>query len=187
MCRVRSLDDGRQGAAFLNAVPVWWSADADVALLALHAPHSDRGSDVPPITWTYVPESEPINVTAVGFPEADIEDGIRESRQISGLLNPLSGVKSGRLVVHVSGRIGQIFSGAGSSWAEMSGAALFAEDVHLGVVLVDADAAHPERLERWVLPAHTFADDTSFLRWMRWDEDKGRWSRSEAPSSERAY
>ena len=93
-------------------------------------------------------------------------------------------MKSGRLVIHVSESIGQISSGAGSSWAGISGAALFAEDVLIGVVLVDADAVHPERLERWVLPAHTFADDTSFLRWIRWDEDKGRWSRSEAHSSE---
>jgi len=175
ICRVRSLDAGERGEAFLNAVPVWWSAHHDVALLALTTPHY-----VPPVTWADVPESEPINVTAVGFPEADTEEGIRESRQISGLLSPLAGVKAGRFVIHVSGSIGQISAGAGSSWAGMSGAALFAVDldVLIGMVLVDADAAHPERLELWALPAHTFADDPSFLHWIRWDGGEGRWIRS---------
>ncbi len=77
-----------EGGAFLDAVPVWWSADADVALLALTTPCSDRGSNVPPITWANVPESKSIDVTAVGFPEADTKNDIRESRQITGHLNP---------------------------------------------------------------------------------------------------
>jgi len=177
VCRVRSLDAGR-GKSFLNAVPVWWSADADVALLALTTACSDQENNVPPITWTNVPESEPIYVTAVGFPEADTKEGIRESRQLSGQLVPLSGVKAGRFVIHVSGNIGKISPNIGSSWAGMSGAALFAEDILIGVVLVDADSAHPERLELWALPVHTFADDPSFIHWIRWDGGEGRWNRS---------
>ena len=179
VCRVRALKPGG-GGTFLDAVPVWWSADADVALLALTTPCSDRGSDVPPITWANVPESKSIKVTAVGFPEADTENGIRESRQISRLLNPLSGVKTGRLRHPREWKHRQTPPGTGSSWAGMSGAALFAvaEDVLIGIVLVDADAEHPERLELWALPAHTFADDPSFLHWIRWDGGEERWSRS---------
>ncbi len=86
----------------------------------------------------------------------------------------------------MSGSIGKNPLGVGSSWAGMSGAALFADDFLIGVVLVDAESAHPERLELWALPADTFADDPSFLHWIRWDRGEGRWSRSkETPSSER--
>jgi|SRR6185437_6720606 len=56
VCRVRTLDAG-QGASFLNAVPVWWSAKAYVALSALIPPFSNRGSEVSPITWARVLES----------------------------------------------------------------------------------------------------------------------------------
>ena len=70
----------------------------------------------------------------------------------------------------------------------MSGVDLFAEDALIGVVLVDADVAQPERLELWALPAHTFADDPPFLHWICWNGGEGGWNRSkETPSSEMAY
>jgi HEAT repeat protein len=184
ICRVRSLRV-RGGTAFEDAVPVWWTADADVALLALSAPPSGRdGVVVPSITWADVAQSQPVEVTAVGFPEADVEQGLRESRQISGHLNPLSGLKAGRYVISVGETIGRVPTGATSSWAGMSGAAVFAEDVLVGLLLVDADPTHPERLELWALPARTFADHPSFLRWIHWGGGDGTWIRSlEPPSS----
>jgi hypothetical protein len=183
LCRVRSLAAGA-GAAFLDAVPVWWSAAADVVLLVLVDPRAASAS-VPPITWSEIPESDPIDVNAVGFPQADTTEGVRESRQISGQLNPLSGVKSGRFVIHINESIGRVPANASSSWEGISGAALFAGDVLVGLILVDADAAHPERLELWALPAKTFADDPVFVSWTCWDGGEGSWERSkELASSE---
>jgi tetratricopeptide (TPR) repeat protein len=184
-CRVRSLAAGG-GGAFVDAIPVWWSKNADVALLALAAQKTQ-----PPvsrtITWADVPESEPLDVKAVGFPEADSENGVRESRQISGRLNPLSGVKAQRFVIQVSGSIRELPTVAESSWAGMSGAALFSGDFLVGVMLVDADVRHPERLELWALPARAFANDPAFLRWIRWDGGEGAWTfSSESPPTSMA-
>jgi hypothetical protein len=182
VCRVRSLTAGG-GSAFVDAIPVWWSENADVALLALTAQGIQAGVSQT-ITWADVRDGEPIDVTAVGFPEADTENGVRESRQISGRLNPLSGVKARRYVIHVSGSIGELPAAAGSSWAGMSGAALFSGDVFVGVVLVDADVLHPERLELWAVPARAFANDRAFLNWIRWDGGERAWIfSSESPPS----
>jgi Trypsin-like peptidase domain len=184
ICRVRSLAAGR-GGPFVDAIPVWWSESADVALLALTQSTQPEASRT--ITWANVPECEPIEVTAVGFPQADTENGVRESRQISGLLNPLSGVKAQRLVIQVGGSIGELPAGAGSSWAGMSGAALFSEEFLIGVVLVDADVSHPDRLELWALPASAFANDPAFLNWIRWDGGERSWEFSrESPSTAKA-
>jgi len=77
-------------------------------------------------------------------------------------------VKAGRYVIQWIGKIGQNLFGTGSLWAWKSGAAVFAEDALIGVVLVDADEADTERLELWALPVHTFDDDPFFLHWIRW-------------------
>lgn len=60
----------------------------------------------------------------------------------------------------------------------MSGVDLFAEDILIGVVLVDADTAHPERLELWALPAHKFSDNPSPLHQICWNGGERRWNRS---------
>ncbi|HXT83896.1 MAG TPA: hypothetical protein VN704_06135 [Verrucomicrobiae bacterium] len=87
-------------------------------------------------------------------------------------------MKSGQLVIHLHENIGNPPPGASSSWAGMSGAALFAEDALIGVVLVDADPTHTERLELWALPANTFADNPSFIHWIRWDGGERKWNHS---------
>ena len=58
----------RRGGDFLDAVPIWWSAHADVALLVLIRLLSNRGSRVPPVAWANVLERQLINVTTVDFP-----------------------------------------------------------------------------------------------------------------------
>jgi V8-like Glu-specific endopeptidase len=185
VCRVRSLSAGG-GGPFVDAIPVWWSESADVALLALKAQGTHAGAPRT-VTWADVREGEPIDVTAVGFPEADTENGVRESRQISGRLNPISGVKANRLIVHVNGSIAELPAGVGSSWAGMSGAALFAGEFLIGVVLGDADVLRSDRLELWALPARSFADNHAFLNWIRWDGGEGAWSfSSDSPTSSMA-
>jgi Trypsin/Trypsin-like peptidase domain len=183
VCRVRSLSAGG-GGPFVDAIPVWWSESADVALLALKAEGTQAGVSRT-VTWADVREGDPIDVTAVGFPQADTENRVRESRQISGRLNPFSGVKGNRLIIHVSGSIAELPAGVGSSWAGMSGAALFAGELLIGVVLGDADVVRSERLELWALPARAFADDRAFLDWIRWDAGEDSWifSSDSPPSS----
>src|SRR5208337_3421139 len=107
------------------------------------------------------------------------EGRVRESRQLSGHLNPLSGVKAGRWVVSVEEKIGAVRGGEKSPWAGLSGAALFADNYLIGVMIGDADPAELNRLELWALPARMFADDPDFVRWVRWDSGDGAWTKSD--------
>jgi hypothetical protein len=175
LCRVRSLTSPSR--TFVDAVAVWWSPNNDVALLALNS-LADTPGPFPPVEWFDLIDSEPIDVTAVGFPEADVEGDIRESRQLFGRLNPLSGVKSGRWVIQVAGSIGRLSTISRSSWAGMSGAAVFAGDLLIGMIRVDPDPTDPERLELWALPARFFAEHADFERWVHWDGGHQAWSKS---------
>ena len=176
-CRVRSLDN--RGGSFVDAIPIWWSDTSDVALLALIGLQPDIR--VERISWADIEESEPIDVIAVGFPEADLEGRTRESRQISGHLNPLSRRKADGFAFHVHENIGKPPSSAVSSWAGMSGAALFAGGCLIGIVLVDPDPTRPERLELWALPVRKFANDPAFVRWLYWDAGEEAWTQSHLP------
>ena len=176
-CRVRTLASPR-GTPFSDAMAVWWSADADVALVATGdkvplAPALGQG-----VRWADLADGDPVEVTAVGFPDAVVEGDVRESRQIAGRVAPLSGAKGRRWVVQAQGTIGAGPAGSRSPWAGMSGAALFASDVLIGVIVVDADPEHPDRLELWAVPAGAFASDPQLLAWVRLDGAADAWSRS---------
>jgi len=67
ICRVRALKPG--GGNFLDAVPSGGPL-MTMSLSWLAHPLSNLGSSASQITWANVPESESINVKAVGFPEA---------------------------------------------------------------------------------------------------------------------
>jgi len=114
----------------------------------------------------------------VGCPDAVVEGEVRESRQIVGRVAPLSGAKGRRWVVQVQGGIGEVPAGSPSAWAGMSGAALFAGEVLIGIIVVDADPQHPGRLELWAVPAGTFANDPRLLAWVQLDGTTDAWSRS---------
>ncbi|ARH89430.1 S1 family peptidase [Streptomyces sp. MOE7] len=176
-CRVRALKcTGR--STFSDAVVVWWAVHADVALLVtvdLSAP-ADDPTDPP--TWADLPSADPVEVTAVGFPDADVNAEVRESRQIKGVVTPLSGVKRGQWVIQVDGTIGDGTRDSGSAWAGMSGAALFAEDQLVGIVTVDAAPQDPQRMQLWAVPAHEFAADPGLAEWLRWSTKAHTWTRS---------
>jgi hypothetical protein len=176
-CRVRTLASPL-GTPFSDAVAIWWSADADAALVATVdrvplAPALDQG-----VVWADLADGDPVEVTAVGFPDAVVEGDIRESRQIVGRVAPLSGAKARRWVVQTEGSIGEVPAGSRSAWAGMSGAALFAGEFLIGIIVVDADPEHPDRLELWAVPARAFANDPHLLAWVRSDGATDAWSRS---------
>lgn len=163
-CRVRQLKRGGN-AAFGDAVVVWWSPHLDVALLV-------AVEDVTPAE--YVPDLDadlssvdPIEVTAVGFPDADVNAEVRESRQIKGFVTPLSAAKRDQWVIQIDG--GPPSSGSGSAWAGMSGAAVFNYSGQLiGIVEADTAPHHPERMELRALPARAFVKEPQFTDWVKW-------------------
>jgi len=75
---------------------------------------------------------------AVGFPRSEVRDGIRDTKEIRGHIERLTGLKSGGLItayvdqVAVPGRRDEK-----SSWAGASGAALFVRGRLIGVVTTD--------------------------------------------------
>ncbi|MEV8597355.1 serine protease [Streptomyces sp. NPDC052012] len=183
-CRIRPLHRGGQ-ASFNDAVVAWWSSQIDVALLVitdstgwetLRAGTSGAFGRLP--MWADVTGVHPIEVTAVGFPDGDVDGRVRESRQIKGFVTPLSGVKSDRWVVQIEGGARLAQPSDGSTWAGMSGAALFADDLLIGIIESDKAPGHPERRELWALPARAFADDPHLMAWVkRWGNT---WIRSPA-------
>ena len=169
-CRIRPLHRGGQ-ATFVDAVVAWWSPQIDVALLIVTdingVDPQPRGFDDFHIMWADVNGTDPVEVTAVGFPDSDVDGRVRESRQIKGIVTPLSGVKSDRWVVQIEGGARLARPGGSSVWAGMSGAALFADGLFIGIIESDKVPDHPEGRELWALPARAFADDSQLMYWMR--------------------
>ncbi|MDP5181589.1 trypsin-like peptidase domain-containing protein [Blastococcus sp. BMG 814] len=181
-CRVRRLSAG-PGQSFADATVVWWhpARDIDAALLLVLDPSWDN-APAEPVAWAEILDgSAPVACTAVGFPATDVQvdaDGeLRESRQLIGVVPPLSQYKRQRWAVHVEGRVGTVMR-AGSSWSGMSGAALFAhhKGLLLGIVEADVDADDPERRELRAQPVHTFADHPDLVDWLV--ADGGVWTRT---------
>ena len=122
---------------WVPAVVAWRSADQDIALLRLSSavPALREGSTPP--RWGRLDGTEPVAVSAVGFPWAqERPDGVRDTEQLFGFIAPESMAKAGRAAVTVltagpAGRAGR------SPWAGMSGAALFAGPFLVGVVVAD--------------------------------------------------
>ncbi|MFD4175215.1 hypothetical protein [Streptomyces anulatus] len=173
-CRIRQLHRGGQ-AAFEDAVVAWWSPQFDVALLIVtdiadrsysRGRRSSEFDDFD-IMWADVAGTDPVEVTAVGFPDSDVDGRVRESRQIKGFVTPLSGVKSDRWVVQIEGGARPARPSGGSVWAGMSGAALFADGLFIGIIESDNAPGHPEGRELWALPARSFADDPHLMAWVR--------------------
>ena len=186
-CRVRLLSR-TAGRPFYDAVPVWWRDDVDAALLAV-LDHTDAPWEALPslsgLTWADVSGADPVDCLAVGFPVADADGDVRESRELDGTIVPLSHYKKGRLVIQARGTISQSPAGEMSAWAGMSGAAVFAEGLLIGVLRFDADPLNPTRMELWAEPARVFAADHDFAGWLRADGGRGAWTRSPSGPQQR--
>ncbi|MGC5022642.1 trypsin-like peptidase domain-containing protein [Micromonospora sp. DT47] len=174
-CRVRALADARAGRPFRDAVTVWWRPESDVAVLLVtegaHDPAPPAGWST--TYWTDLTAADPVEVTAVGFPNHDVVGRMRESRQFSGVVHPLSGVRSGHWVIS-TGALARPTSGSG--WAGMSGAALFTGDRLAGIVTADASGGSGSVAELRAVPARAFADDPLLAEWIRWAGGTGVWA-----------
>ncbi|MFE9925761.1 tetratricopeptide repeat protein [Streptomyces sp. NPDC005774] len=74
---------------------------------------------------------------AVGFPEAEQRDGERDTKEIRGHIETLTGLKSGLITAHLDEVATPGTTGAASSWSGASGAALFCGDLLTGVLTTD--------------------------------------------------
>ena len=142
VCWARPL--GERG--WVPAVVAWRDADKDVALLRLAQAALPLLAGSPPPRWGRVDGTEPVAVSAIGFPRAqERPDRVRDSEQMFGFIAPATTAKAGLCAVTVltaapNGRVG------GSPWAGMSGAALFAGPFLVGVVVVDPARFGTDRL-----------------------------------------
>jgi tetratricopeptide (TPR) repeat protein len=166
-CRIRSLE--QQDRPFLNAGAVWWSQENDVALLlVLDVGMREQSPRLDAIEWSSA--DGPCECSAVGFPAADMTqfpDGsvMRDSREIGGVIRPLTAYKHGVWSIEVNRRAGQT-NLPGSAWSGLSGAAVFADNLLIGVITTDPDPGDATRRELRAIPAALFARDTLFQRWI---------------------
>jgi hypothetical protein len=124
--------------------PVWTSAGTDMALVELHQPA--LSAVIRPTRWARIDGADPVSCTAIGFPRfQSAPDGQRDSEQILGDVLPLSGRVSGRMNLVVRTPAAVPGDAVGSPWAGMAGAALFAGDYLVGVI-VQASAVDNTRL-----------------------------------------
>lgn len=99
---------------------------------------------------------------ALGFPWAQerpvsFRDAERDTEHLKGEIDPLSGVKSGALTIHIQGSVPSKRAPGHSPWEGMSGAAVFAGPLICGVVTVDPARFGSDRLE--AVPIPTIARD----------------------------
>src|SRR3954469_7105074 len=133
VCQARPIGQ----AGWAPAGGVWRKEAADVAVLRLaaNAPRLPPASPAP--RWGRMEGTEPIAVSAVGFPWAqERPNRVRDTEHLYGFLAPAAQLKSGQLAVTVL-TSPPTERTSGSPWAGMSGAALFAGPFHIGVVVVD--------------------------------------------------
>ncbi|MFE1444626.1 trypsin-like peptidase domain-containing protein [Streptomyces sp. NPDC058739] len=137
-------------------------ADLDVALVEITDGtwHKDR---VAPVRWGRTTcQKSRVDCTAVGYPQVLRLSGQRREREhLSGRVNPAAGEKSGTYHVLVDDAPTRHMNDD-SPWAGMSGAALFSEELLIGVVVIDHDGFDGHRLTA-VRMSEVFAD-TEFLR-----------------------
>ncbi|WP_151485149.1 tetratricopeptide repeat protein, partial [Streptomyces albicerus] len=152
---VRGLDPEGEGGTEWVAAEVLWpevpppdldrEPQADAALVRI-----TEGSWVPPggepVRWgridgevsrAVVGESQ-LGCLAVGFPRSEIRDGVRDTKEIRGHIETLTGLKSGGLITAYVDQVAVPSRPAERSrWAGASGAALFARGRLIGVVTTD--------------------------------------------------
>ena len=133
VCRARPLGE----SGWVPAVVAWRDEDNDLAVLRLAATVSALSAGSPAPRWGRVDGTEPVAVTAVGFPWAqECPDRVRDSEQLFGFVAPATTVKSGQCAVTVLTAAPAERAGS-SPWAGMSGAALFTGPFLVGIVVVD--------------------------------------------------
>lgn len=115
---------------------------ADAALVAITDPAWRVLAGGEPVRWGRIDRlavgEERLGCVAVGFPRAEVRDGVRDTKEIRGHIETLTGLKSdGLITAYVDGVAVPSKPDVQSRWAGASGAALFARGRLIGVVTVD--------------------------------------------------
>ncbi|MFE0130373.1 tetratricopeptide repeat protein [Streptomyces sp. NPDC059037] len=147
---VRLLD--REGRTRWSAAEVLWpeqgqepdlerEPQADAALIRITDAEWTPPGGAEPVRWgriePTVGESQ-LTCLAVGFPRSEKRDQVRDTKEIRGHVETLTGLKSGGLITAYVDRVATPSKPDGKSrWAGASGAALFARGRLVGVVTTD--------------------------------------------------
>ncbi|MFJ4621457.1 FxSxx-COOH system tetratricopeptide repeat protein [Streptomyces sp. NPDC088812] len=146
---------GQQPTAWLAAQVLWpeqppgidQDPHTDAALLLITDPAWRPPAAAAPVRWGRLPvpggARTRVACVAVGFPEAEHRDGHRDTKQIGGHIETLSGLKSGLITAHVDEVATPRATGGPSSWSGASGAALFCGDLLTGVLTTDRARNYP--------------------------------------------
>ncbi|MEU5687887.1 FxSxx-COOH system tetratricopeptide repeat protein [Streptomyces venezuelae] len=143
---VRRLVPGAGADRWATAELLWperaQDPEVDVALIQV----ADGAWTVPdgmdPVRWGRIDAAvveERLGCLAVGFPRSEVRDGVRDTKEIRGHVESLTGLKSGgeRITVYVDRVAAPSKPDGKSRWSGTSGAALFARGRLVGVVTTD--------------------------------------------------
>ncbi|MFF2130753.1 tetratricopeptide repeat protein, partial [Streptomyces olivochromogenes] len=146
---------GEQPAAWVAAEVLWPEQPPDIE----QDPHTDAALllitdstwqppiSAAPVRWGRLPLPGAVEArvacVAVGFPEAEQREGKRDTKQISGHIETLSGLKSGLITAHIDQVATPSAAGVPSSWSGASGAALFWGKLLTGVLTTDRARNYP--------------------------------------------
>jgi tetratricopeptide (TPR) repeat protein len=142
------------GGEWQQATVAWVDAGRDVAVLSCPGlqPHGD-------VRWGRLVGSKPLDWGAVGFPVASADDVAgRQPEHAFGRTSPISERGAGRLALTIDSREA---IGGDSSWAGLSGAAIFCGDHLAGVVTTDPGAYAKSLVGRRV---EDFCNDPRFAQ-----------------------
>ncbi|GAB7109721.1 hypothetical protein JCM4814A_80360 [Streptomyces phaeofaciens JCM 4814] len=142
---------GEQECAWASAEVLWPDQPPDIdqdphtdaALLLITDPTWQPPASVKPVQWGRVPVPSEgtagarVACVAVGFPEAEQRDGERDTKEIRGHIETLTGLKSGLITAHLDDVATPGKTGAASSWSGASGAALFCGNLLTGILTTD--------------------------------------------------
>lgn len=144
--------------AELQGDVVWRGLQHDAALVRF-----DEQREFAPQDFGRIDGVERVPCCGVGFPRAQLKPGKpdrRDTEGISGQIAPLTGLRSGALTMHIEGSVPVEDGGGGSPWEGISGAALFAGPLLVGVVNLHPPNFGTSRLE--AVPVAALAEDPEF-------------------------
>ncbi|MEV6018223.1 MULTISPECIES: FxSxx-COOH system tetratricopeptide repeat protein [unclassified Streptomyces] len=120
----------------------------DAALLRITDPAWQPPALLEQVRWGRLPTASAgaagtrVDCVAVGFPEAEQRDGTRDTKEISGHIETLSGLKSGLITAHIDD-VATPHAADWAPWSGASGAVLFCGNLLTGVLTTDRAGHYP--------------------------------------------
>ncbi len=143
-CEIRLLGTDR----WLAAAVAWRGESHDAALLRL-AREEIAALGLPSVAavrWGRVIGTDRVPCTAIGFPEAEKAGMRRDTAQIDGEIPAGTSIKRGLLAIDVAGSVPTARRDR-SPWRGLSGAAVFCDDLLVGVIVSDPASYGTDRLQ----------------------------------------